>query len=66
MTFHFIMCLLVILIGYLFNIFISCLDKRIKCIVGKLADDTTLGQSTALLEGRKPLQRDLDRLDWWV
>lgn len=54
-----------VLKSVLFNIFISDIDKGIKCTLSKFADAITMNRCPSFKEGRAVIQRDLNRLEKW-
>ncbi|KAJ7416926.1 rna-directed dna polymerase from mobile element jockey-like [Willisornis vidua] len=49
-----------------FHTFLNKLDEGIECPFSKFVDDTNLCGTVDLMESRKTLQRNLDRLDPWA
>lgn len=54
------------MVPVLFNNFINYLDKEIEYSFRQFAASIVLGRSVGLLDSRKALQRDLERLVSWV
>lgn len=50
---------------FLFHVFMEKLYKGVECTLNQLMDDAKLSRSVGFLEGRRALQRSLERLDQW-
>jgi len=50
----------------LFNIFVNDKDSRTECTLSKSSDNANLCAVVDTLEGRDPIQRDLERLERWA